>query len=85
MRRNFMGFKYIALSSAIGLLSHASYAKAAAEGAADEGGGEVCIPPNVVQRVTSCPKGIKLDKRSRAEVGTSTKKEEPKKKKMDLV
>jgi tetratricopeptide (TPR) repeat protein len=77
--------KYIVSAAALSIFAFASNGYAAAESAAESSGsGEICVPSDVEQRVNSCPKGIKLDKRKRASVGTSTKKDIAKKKKTDL-
>ena len=83
------GFTYrktVSFIAAAGLLTIGSArAKAEAESAQVEPSNEdVCIPADVEKRVTDCPKGVKLDKRSRAKVGVSSKKEELKKAKAEL-
>ena len=55
---------------------------AAESGVADNP--DMCISPEVEKKIGSCPKGIKLDKRTKAKVGTSTKKDLGNKKPADL-
>ena len=77
MKRKFFGTMFAALIAA-GLISFRAsvgIAAASSEMADESAGGNVCIPPEVEKRMNSCPKGVKLDKRTRADVGVSTKKE----------
>jgi hypothetical protein len=65
------------------LISFNQKSEAAAESSAAQSS-EICISPEVEKSVMSCPKGVKLDKRTRAKVGVSTKKDVAPKKKAKL-
>ncbi len=87
MNRKLFSSVFAALIAAGVISFHSSKGHAAAESEASEGAaasGDVCIPPDVEKRMTACPKGVKLGKRDRAKVGTSSKKEVGPKKPKDL-
>jgi tetratricopeptide (TPR) repeat protein len=64
---------------------YSKYSFAANENREDEKtNSDVCIPADVEKRLNDCDKGIKLDKRDRAQIGVSSKKEEIKKAKSEL-
>jgi hypothetical protein len=76
--------KYTVLSTVLAMLAFPSTSYAAAESSSVSSADEICISSEVEKAVMSCPKGIKLDKRSRANVATSTKKDLAPKKKKNL-
>ncbi len=65
------------------LQEHNSYA-AVDDSSSSATDSEICISPDVEKRISDCPKGLKLDKRTRAQIGVSSKKEEIKKAKSEL-
>ena len=77
MKRNFNCLKHAVILTAFFAVFYPTESFAAAESAAEEApaGGGYCISKEVENTLGKCPEGIELGKRSRANVGTTTKKE----------